>query len=1128
MMLKSMKKIISILMVLVFIISSMAVLSGQEQISGLIVHSSGSQKKSMENDSVIFSNLVPYRSYVSASKKYHIESPKEVNATEGNNSQNILVSFKFSNISALENLLSNISDKNSSQYHQYLSRTQFDRKFEPSKTIYNDFIKYLQANGIDHITSYRGRSILTFSSTTQSVDNLFRVQTADFVNGSQNYYAATGIPEIPSFFNNQITSITGLSNYSQYVLGTNLNHKIMIQQNTSVNTLLQGSIISPACVGNTQYFYGPEFQSAYNEGTLFREYGYPTSSVEATILWGGEYNGTSMSTPYGNLVHDERVGSFVPSNVYGYFNETMPAGEPHSTVIGVPLNGAVSPGPLAQYDSTGANIENTLDMEMLGSTAPGSTIYNVYGNSSSYYNIDLAFNYILNPGSQKSKLNNVSVISNSWGGCNSNCTAYYEDVMESQARGITVLASSGDAGDNANSTKWVGTDVEFPSVIGYNNFGVVAVGGTSFKLNPVSLEIQSQENWYVPKGDTQLGGPYGTSSGIDTCLKEPVWQRDSSANNVIQGKGRGVPDVSAIANNTLLTISISGYTYDATNASYGGRFEYAWGTSIASPVTAGIIADIDFVLGENNDSRLGFLDPLLYKLGTEQFEKEVSNSTSGYIDTGIYNSTLPALPFLPVETGRNHLYQARYGYSLLDGWGSINAYNLTVYVLNRNFRHNQSDLLGVDNNFTLKSLNVRSYNSTGSLNSFYNASIQQNLFLSNEMGQPLYWIQNVIYLNRTVSGGYVVNYTGWVNYPFFGIYQTSTVYHYTFPSGRIITLPHSFNISTQLINSGNPMNSYLKFFVNRQEIKMNVTGAAFIIGERNYSYYYQSKLIYNGPFPNNKYQGGLDPEFGLVGGPSGYLGTFSNSTSANVKSYVENEEGQWIIPRISPFNESIDQTGESATNLIYSQNGTGSYSIGIKSGSQEQGLVLYMATGKVKFIVNFIEVNLTKGTVWNITFDGTAYSSDRNNITAYAANGTYSYHAWNTTLFYNQNFNKFISISGRNITVQIDYIRYSYIHGTVSPSDATLFFNGKLVKVAGNGHFNITTTYGSFVLKASSSGYNAKYLNITVQKGRSYGVNISLSESKQRSPNYIYLYLTLIVLVIIIAAAVVINSKRRR
>ena len=74
----------------------------------------------------------------------------------------------------------------------------------------------------------------------------------------------------------------------------------------------------------------------------------------------------------------------------------------------------------------------------------------------------------------------------------------------------------------------------------------------------------------------------------------------------------------------------------------------------------------------------------------------------------------------------------------------------------------------------------------------------------------------------------MVNYTGWVNYPFYGIYQTSTVYHYTFPSGRIIILPHGFNISTQLKGNGNPMNSFLKFFVNRHEIKMNVTGAAFL------------------------------------------------------------------------------------------------------------------------------------------------------------------------------------------------------------------------------------------------------------------------------------------------------------
>ena len=247
-----------------------------------------------------------------------------------------------------------------------------------------------------------------------------------------------------------------------------------------------------------------------------------------------------------------------------------------------------------------------------------------------------------------------------------------------------------------------------------------------------------------------------------------------------------------------------------------------------------------------------------------------------------------------------------------------------------------------------------------------------------------------------------------------------------------------------------------------------------------------------------------------------------------MKSYIENEEGHWIVPKIRPFNESIDQTGENATNLIYTPNGTGCYSVGVKAGSNEQGLFFYTVTGNEKFKIDFLETNLTRGTVWNLTFNGKKYSSNTNNLTVYSVNGTYIYEAGNTTLFYNQNFHEVIFVNGKNITVQIIYIRYSYIHGTVSPSDSTLLFNGKNVKISGTGQFNITTTYGSFVLKASHSGFKTKYLNITVQKGKSIELNISLSESRQQSPNYIYLYITLILLVIITVVAVFVNLKRRR
>ena len=83
---------------------------------------------------------------------------------------------------------------------------------------------------------------------------------------------------------------------------------------------------------------------------------------------------------------------------------------------GVPINGAVKPGLSATYDTTGANDENTLDLEMVGSTAPGASIYNVYGPNSTYLSIDSAFAFILNPNSTYKALDNVSVITNSWGG----------------------------------------------------------------------------------------------------------------------------------------------------------------------------------------------------------------------------------------------------------------------------------------------------------------------------------------------------------------------------------------------------------------------------------------------------------------------------------------------------------------------------------------------------------------------------------------------------------------------------------------------------------------------------------------------------------------------------------------
>ncbi|EQD51484.1 hypothetical protein B1B_10999, partial [mine drainage metagenome] len=199
-------------------------------------------------------------------------------------------------------------------------------------------------------------------------------------------------------------------------------------------TLLPATVngyLPPVQHGNGQLEYAPDLQVAYDEQSLFKNSGYPTNAVIATILSAG-------CTIYTSGICPNVTAGFDPSDVYAFFNETFPSDEPHPTVYGVPLQGAPPPGPSASYDVTGANVENTLDLEMVGSAAPGASIYNVYSSSSTVEGLDSAFAFILNPNASFSSLNQVSVISNSWATTDSNDSSWFQDLEEAQARGITV------------------------------------------------------------------------------------------------------------------------------------------------------------------------------------------------------------------------------------------------------------------------------------------------------------------------------------------------------------------------------------------------------------------------------------------------------------------------------------------------------------------------------------------------------------------------------------------------------------------------------------------------------------------------------------------------------------------
>ncbi len=544
-------------------------------------------------------------------------SAARIGPLNSNQHLNVLITLGYRNDQQLQSFLSALQNPQSPLYHKYLTAQQFTNDYSPSASAYNTIVNYFSSQGFQ-ITTYNDRVTIALDGTVSQYDSTFHTSIYNMrsTTGRSEFYAPISQVYLPSSFAGEVVGIAGLSN--QYRAHFNLN----------IGPQFTGS-------GSSEVLYGSDLQVPYQVSQLYQK-GYPTSETIATILWGGV-------DASGN-----QVGAFVPSDISTYFQQTLPAGEPTPTIIGYPIQGAAPPGSSAANDNTQSNYESTLDLEMVGSMAPGATVVEVYGpgssNGGTNSELDTALADILSPPTgAPSALNNVVAISNSWGGSDSTDSSWQASEQQAAARGITVLASSGDGGNTGSGSP------SFPATVGFNTYGTLAVGGTTTVLSgsPSSdgtgtTGFQTQSVWY----NTPQSGD-GSQGGVSSVFAEPSWQSGSAdANGVItaQGSGRGTPDIAAVGANMNIYITAGG----------SSGMQELWGTSVASPLAAGVVAVMDSYMGSN----LGFMDPLVYKLG----QAEVNGQYAG------------APPFYFVANGSNGMFSGANGYSLAVGWGSINAY----------------------------------------------------------------------------------------------------------------------------------------------------------------------------------------------------------------------------------------------------------------------------------------------------------------------------------------------------------------------------------------------------------------------------------------------------------------------
>jgi subtilase family serine protease len=359
----------------------------------------------------------------------------------------------------------------------------------------------------------------------------------------------------------------------------------------------------------------PDIVCGYRPGQLRSAYGLTSANTGA---------GTTVA------VVDAYGSATIGSDATRYFAATAPS-EPFAAADFTQIDQTPFDDE-TDCQAPGWATEQAIDVEAVHSMAPDAHILYV-GAQDCITGLFTADQTVIDNGL-------ANVVTNSWGDLGGDLlddiatrSAYDDLFMLADSTGITVQFSSGDDGDDFYL---LGVSAaEYPASSPF----VTAVGGTTLEIGANGQRL-GELGWDVGRSilcTANLAGdlPGCTSSTVGTWLPaspdgisggytsynytQPFYQQavvptllaERNAPFIGPVPTRVVPDISAEADSgTGFLIGLHQMLPDGlslyTETRYGG-------TSLASPLLAGIVADADQVSG----TPVGFINPALYKMDTE-------------------------------------------------------------------------------------------------------------------------------------------------------------------------------------------------------------------------------------------------------------------------------------------------------------------------------------------------------------------------------------------------------------------------------------------------------------------------------------------------------------------------------
>lgn len=558
---------------------------------------------------------------------------------------------------------------------EHISFDEFESRFGASQEDIDKVKQFAAENHLDVVEIDAGHWIVILKGTIEKLNKAFNVRIRNYKYSPPGYpeikfYASDDHISIPGYLDGIVTGVLGLHNFP----------------------ILRPPIPESSTAPAPDEVEAQGKTDPYPSTDLAEKYNFPkdlTGKGQSIAIFAGQF--------WDNITVKDYAGYNINDLEY-YFDKIVPVPAPGQTIKNIiPISGDEkaknSPGAFCQdCQSVYQNIE------IIGSIAPDAKIYVYFSDGRIEGNVLNTFRKMVNNSDDKKYNHRIiccgwdvaeCLIGHSYGISEHFANQMGDLFSKAAAHKITICVASGDYGSSACCCQHE-TEVNFFTSSPY----ILSCGGTMFKY-PQNTDLKNipevawkEDVQYIESTEFcdnsgcdfcpekyQIHGKcpinekvkflnnqtFASGGGESTKFKMPGYQKDANVKTIPspppnrqypEGGGRLTPDVAAYA-------SYPGYLVYLSKIPY-----YTLGTTPVVPLFAALFALINEKLGAEGKQLVGFINPLLYKLG-----KAGGN--------GVFND---------IEEGNNDYcksgyYQAAAGWDACTGWGSIDGSKLLEYLL---------------------------------------------------------------------------------------------------------------------------------------------------------------------------------------------------------------------------------------------------------------------------------------------------------------------------------------------------------------------------------------------------------------------------------------------------------------